>query len=291
MQEREGEAGEVRAAARAADDDVGILARHLHLLERLEADDGLVHQHVAEHRAEAVLLRAAARRRHLDGLGDRDARASRVSRVVSASDRPAELGAVRRAREDLRAEVLHDDAAVGLLVVRDLHHEDLEVEVEEVAGHREGRAPLPGAGLGRQRLRPGFLVVEGLRDGRVRLVRADRADALVLVVDVGRRVERLLEPQRAAHRRRPPEPVDLAHRLGDLDPALGRDLLHRSLIGKSTPRKSGVTGSIVPGMQHRRRRHRHVRVDVVPGLRQPGSRPAGIVRVRSCAPPRRKARR
>ena len=41
-EEREGDAGEVRAAAGAADDDVGIVARHLELLDRLLADDGLV---------------------------------------------------------------------------------------------------------------------------------------------------------------------------------------------------------------------------------------------------------
>ena len=52
--EREGEAGEVAAAARAADDDVGqLLARLLELLLGLQADDGLVQQHVVEHAAEA----------------------------------------------------------------------------------------------------------------------------------------------------------------------------------------------------------------------------------------------
>ena len=60
---------------------------------------------------------------------------------------------------------------------------------------------------------------------RVRLVAAGRADALVLVVDVGRRIERLLEAVGPVERARPVQAVGVADRLGDLDLALGRDLL------------------------------------------------------------------
>src|SRR6266480_2359960 len=61
-EEREGEAREVRAAADAADEDVGLRVRLLELLAHLEADDGLVHEDVVEHAAERV-LRVVARRR------------------------------------------------------------------------------------------------------------------------------------------------------------------------------------------------------------------------------------
>ena len=83
-------------------------------------------------------------------------------------------------------------------------------------------------------------------------------------------VERLLEPQGPAHRRRAPEPVDLAHGLGDLDPALGRDLLHHDRHREEDREEVGRHRLHRPRVEHRRRRHRHVRVDVVPGLRQPG---------------------
>ena len=69
------------------------------------------------------------------------------------------------------------------------------------AGEGERRAPLAGAGLGGQPLDAGFLVVEGLRHRRVRLVAAGRADALVLVEDARRRIERLLQPAGAEERR------------------------------------------------------------------------------------------
>ena len=74
------EPGEVGPAADAADDDVGRLARHLHLGDRLLADHGLVQQHVVEHAAERV-VGVGILRGDLDRLGDRDAeRAGRVRR-------------------------------------------------------------------------------------------------------------------------------------------------------------------------------------------------------------------
>jgi hypothetical protein len=71
-------------AADAADHDVGLLAGHLHLRDRLLADDGLVQADVREHRAERVVgLRVA--RGDLDGLGDRDAqRPGRVLGLAAA---------------------------------------------------------------------------------------------------------------------------------------------------------------------------------------------------------------
>ena len=88
---------------------------------------------------------------------------------------------------------------------------------------------------------PGLLVVEGLRDRGVRLVRAGRGDPLVLVVDVGGGIERLLEPPGAQQRRRPPERVDLAHLLGDLD------LRARP----RPPARSAPSGTAAPGPRGR----------------------------------------
>src|SRR4051812_50177567 len=55
---------------------------------------------------------------------------------------------------------------------------------------------------------------------------AGRAPALVLVVNVGRCFERLLETMSAEQRARPVQPICVAHFLGDLDLAiLAHDLL------------------------------------------------------------------
>ncbi len=131
----------------------------------------------------------------------------------------------RRAWHAAGAVGLHQRSPVRLLVVRHAHHEDLHVDAEQGAGEGQRRAPLARAGLGGDLPDAGFLVVEGLGHRRVRLVAARRAHALVLVVDAGGRLERLLEAARAEQRRRTPLPVDVAHGPGDLDLALRRDLL------------------------------------------------------------------
>ena len=183
-EERERQAREVRAAAGAADDDVRRLAGHPHLLDRLLADDRLVQEDVVEHRAEGV-LRVVAGRGVLDGLADRHPeRARAVGRL--AEDRPAVVRRQRRAGHDLRAVRLHQDPPVRLLVVAGADHVDLDLEAEVGAGERQGAPPLAGTGLGREALDALLLVVEGLGERGVRLVAAGRADALVLVVDVGR---------------------------------------------------------------------------------------------------------
>jgi hypothetical protein len=137
----------------------------------------------------------------------------------------AGVGEVRRAAVNGGPPGLDHRPAVGLLVVADPDHEDLALQLEQAAGQRQRRAPLPGPGLGGELSHALALVVVGLRDRGVRLVRAGGRDALVLVVDVGRGIERALEAQRPVQRRRAPQLVDLADLLRDLDLGFGRYLL------------------------------------------------------------------
>ena len=53
---------EVGSTSCTSDDDIGIVVRHLHLLHRFLADNGLVQQHMVEHGAERVFGVVAARR-------------------------------------------------------------------------------------------------------------------------------------------------------------------------------------------------------------------------------------
>ena len=71
-EKRKRKPGEIRAAAGAGDHHVGIVARHLALLDRFLPDDGLVQQHVIEHRAERIFHRRVLGR-HFHRLGNRDA--------------------------------------------------------------------------------------------------------------------------------------------------------------------------------------------------------------------------
>ena len=222
---------------------------------------------MVEHRSEGV-LGVVAGGGVLDRLADGHPERTRaVGRL--GQDRPAVVRRQRGAGHDLRAVCLHQDPAIRLLVVAGADHVDLDLEAEERAGEGHGTPPLARARLGRD---PGdalLLVVEGLGDGGVGLVAAGRADALVLVVDVRRRIERLLEAVRPVERAGPVQPVRVADRLGDLDLALGRHFLadegHREERGQVVRSDRAERA----GMQVRSRRDRQVGRDVVPGARDP----------------------
>src|SRR6266480_5967602 len=64
------------------------------------------------------------------------------------------------------------------------------------------------------------------------LFRSRWRDALVLEVDVRRRVERPLEAIRPIDGTRPPHAVDVADLIRDLDPGFGRNLLRDDGLGK-----------------------------------------------------------
>ena len=120
--------------------------------------------------------------RILDRLGDRNPEAARRVRILR-EDRPARLRFFGRAGDDLGAPRLDHRTTARLLVVRDPDHVDLALEPEQLRGERERTAPLAGAGLGREARPALLLVVERLRDRRVRLMTPRWADALVLVED------------------------------------------------------------------------------------------------------------
>ena len=171
----------------------------------------------------------------------------------SACERPASVVSLGE-RSTRGAPALHHRPPVGLLVVAGPDHVDHALQPEQAAGHRQRRAPLAGAGLGHQPLDPGLLVRVGLGDRAVWLVRAGRRDALVLVVDLGRGIELALEAVGPVQRRGPPQLVDLAHRLGDLDLGLGRDLL------RDQRHREDRRQVVRPGRLHRPRVERRERV-------------------------------
>jgi hypothetical protein len=109
---REGDAGEIAAAAGAADDDVGIIAGHLELGHRLLANDGLVQQHVIKDAAEGV-FRVGVLRGYFDRLADGDPQAPRRIRMFRQVLPPG-ICFIAGARNALGAPGLHQRLAVGL---------------------------------------------------------------------------------------------------------------------------------------------------------------------------------
>ena len=198
-------------------------------------DHRLVQQDVVEHAAERV-LGVVARGRVLHRLADRDAQAAGAV-GVRLQDPAAGSRVGRRARHDLAPPCADHRAPVGLLVVGGPHHVDLALELEQLAGECERRAPLAGAGLGGEPRDPLLAVVEGLGHRRVRLVAARGLHALVLVEDAAGGPERLLQAEGAVERGGPPHRVDLAHGVRDRRPS-----------GRSRPPAgSAPSGRAAPG--------------------------------------------
>ncbi len=183
---------------------------------------------------------------------------------VGGEQAAAVLGDLRRAGVQRRPVDLHHRAAVRLRAVRRGDLPDLAVDAVLRGGERQRRAPLPGAGLRGQLADALLVVVVGLRHGRVRLVRAGRADALVLVEDPGRRVEQALQAVGPVQRARPPQPVDVEHAAGDVDVALAGDLLLDERHREQRRQVLGADRLMGTRVQRRRRGRRKVGDDVVP---------------------------
>ncbi len=66
--EREGQTGEIAAAANASDDHIRVLVGFIELLQRLLANNCLVHENRAQNRSERILQLAVRSRGTLDRL-------------------------------------------------------------------------------------------------------------------------------------------------------------------------------------------------------------------------------
>ena len=262
--EGQDQTGHVAPATGATDHHIGVIVGFGKLQERLFADDGLVQQHVVEHAAERV-FGIVVRGGHFHRLTDGDAQAAHVVRIAF-QDGAARVGEVGGAGVHRCAERFHHVAAVGLLFVADLDHEDFDLDAEERPGHCQRRTPLPRAGLGGDLADAFFAVVEKLCHGGIGLVAAYRTDALVFVVNARGGVERFFQTAGAEKWAWPPLRVDPTHRFGNFDVALLahflQDQRHREK-GRQVVRPDRFFGG---GVQHRRKWTRQVRNDIVPSL-------------------------
>src|SRR6266481_8271015 len=170
-------------------------------------------QHVVENRPERI-VGVGTRRRFLDRLRDSDSkRARRLWLEIQYPSSRTRL--TTRTREYLGAPRFHHRAAIRLLLVADTYHVHANLDAKHLTGHRERTTPLTRAGLSCKTAYSGKIVVVGLRNGGIRLMRTGRAHAFILVVDARRSPERLLKTVRAVKRSRTPATIDFAHRLGD----------------------------------------------------------------------------
>ena len=194
------QAAEVRAAAGPADDNVGRNTVFIKRDFRFQTNDRLMEQDLIQDAAEHIAV-AGGGRSHLDSFTDGAAEgAGRVG--VLCENGAADVRGVRRAGRDACAIGAHDLAAEGLLLIRALDHEDLQVKAQIRASHGKGCAPLPGARLGRNALEALLLGIVRLRDSGVQFVTAGCIVALKFVIDFRRGAEFFFQTVCAHQRRR-----------------------------------------------------------------------------------------
>ena len=111
---------------------------------------------------------------------------------------------------------------------------------------------------------PATLVEISLRHGRVDLVAAGGTDALVFVINVRRRVQRLFQSHRAQQRRGPPQRINVAHRFGDFDPRRGADFLLDEVSRENRLQRFRRHRLFGARMQRRRQRFGKIGVEVIP---------------------------
>ncbi len=162
---RRNQTAEVRAAAGAADDDVGLDAVFIQSGFCFQTDDRLVKQNLIENAAENVAV-AGRCRCSLDCLADRAAERAGGIRVL-LQNFSANVCRVGRRRRDARAVGAHDLAAEGLLLIGAFDHVDPAVQTQVCARHGKRGAPLTGAGFRRDALEPLLLGVIRLGDGGI----------------------------------------------------------------------------------------------------------------------------
>ena len=229
--EGEGDTAKVGTSSEAGDDGVGIFTRHFHLLFGFQSDDGLVQGHVAQYGAEGIFA-VGSGLCQLYGFGNG---CSQRALIVGMGGQYIFSGAGRHGgrRGNLRTECLHDAAAVGLLLVTDFYLIDSGFQSEEAGGICQGSSPLSGTGFGGHVSHSLLLAIVCLWDGGVQLVRAHRADALVLEVDMCRCAERFLQSISAHQRSAAVVFVHFADLFGDFNPRVSLiQFLAAEFLGK-----------------------------------------------------------
>ena len=174
------------------------------------------------------------------------------------------MGMLARAGKHFGAPGVHHHAAIRLLIVADAHHVHRALEPKELAGERQRAAPLAGAGFRGQPLDAGALVVIRLRNRGVRLVAARRTGAFVLVIDMRRRIQQLLQAARAIERRGAPQAIDVHHFAWNIDQRLGRKFLLDQFHRKERQQVLRRQRRACPGMKRRVHRFRQRRQNVDP---------------------------
>lgn len=167
--EREAHACEVGSAACAAHQHVGVISCHLHLLDGLLTDDGLVHQNVVQDRPQSIFCWHLALDTAFHCLRNRDPERA-CAFGVFFENLLANFGPVRGRRIAICPKGLHVDAAVRLGLERHLDLKNLHIKTEACTRVGERATPLACASLCGQLFGSSHLVIVSLWDSCVWLM-------------------------------------------------------------------------------------------------------------------------
>ena len=187
---------------------------------------------------------------------------------MSFEDLAADLCRIGGRRSDFRAVCAHYFAAERLLLVGNLDHEDLAVEVKEGAGHREGSSPLAGTGLGCDAFESLFLSVVRLGERGVQLVAAGCVVSFELIEDVSRSSQCFLKIFRVHERRRAIDLVEVMDFFRDVVVrGIVVEFLRHEFFAEDRSKVRCAHRLEGSGVQERSLLGLHVRSHVIPFLR------------------------
>ena len=256
---------QVGAAACTTDDDIGFDAVFIQRGFGFHTDHRLVQQYLRKHTTQHIAVTGVG-----DGgfhrLGDRATQAAVRSRELF-QNLAADGGFGRGGRRYRGAVGTHHLTAEGLLLVGNLDHIDLAVQVKIGTGHGKRGAPLPRSGFGSNTFESLLFCVIRLGDRRIELVTAAGVVTLEFIINLGGRLQLLFQAVSAHQRRRTVHFIKIQNLLRNGNETVGVvELLRDELGAKHLGKLFGGHGLAGSRIEQGGRLGFHVRADVIPIL-------------------------
>ena len=254
---------EVRATTEATDNNIGLVASHLHLLDTLLADNGLVQQYVVHHTTQAITSILAVLQSTLHSLRDSHTEITAAIGILG-QHLATEVCSIARRRDNVRTPRIHQQLTVRLLLAANLNHIDAQVDVKILTRKRNGATPLTATGLSCEVLDTLLGIVICLRNSRIGLMRTCGRNTLILEVNLRRRIQHTLQIVGTYHGRRTPNLIQILHLVGYLNITLCRELLTHQLLAKDAAHRLEGHGLLGLRIEARHRLIGHIGHNIIP---------------------------
>ena len=263
---RRDQSSQVGAAAGTTDNHVRLDPVLVQCGLGLQADHGLVQNHLIEYAPEDIAV-AGGRNCHFDRFGDGAAERASGSRMCR-QDLPPHLRGLGWGGYHRCAVGAHHLTAEGLLLIAHLDHVHLAVQAEIAAGHGKRGAPLARSGLCSDALQALLLCIISLGNGGIQLMAAAGVVSFKLVVNLRRGLELFFQAIRPDQRRGTIHLIKIPDLLRNLDISVFViQFLPHQFLAEYSAELFGRHGLMGTGIEQRCRFVLHIRPDVIPALR------------------------